>query len=236
MSLIEMMILGFLSEKTMCGYELRKKMEQLQGDMRRFSDGAIYPATGRLAKAGLISEQTDVRDGRQRHLFTLEPAGREALVEALKTADGFILTDFNRWRVVLTFLSVVPDKADRDAVLRRRYDLLSGGDVHFFYCDAGSGPASTVLRPAASMNAATDFLAASSSEASWTTVGAPSLTPVARVAAKVVLKPLTTLDWGSLPASHSAADFAPSGSARSKVVKSIGLDTSTMVLPANWPA
>ncbi|NEG54540.1 PadR family transcriptional regulator [Bifidobacterium platyrrhinorum] len=138
MSLIEMMILGFLSEKTMCGYELRKKMEQLQGDMRKFSDGAIYPATGRLVKAGLISEQTDVRDGRQRHLFTLEPAGREALVEALKTADGFILTDFNRWRVVLTFLSVVPDKADRDAVLRRRYDLLSGGDVHFFYCDAGN--------------------------------------------------------------------------------------------------
>jgi len=138
MSLIEMMILGFLSEKTMCGYELRKKMEQLQGDMRKFSDGAVYPATGRLAKAGLISEQTDVRDGRQRHLFTLEPAGREALVEALKNADGFILTDFNRWRVVLTFLSVVPDKADRDAVLRRRYDFLSRGDVHFFYCDAGN--------------------------------------------------------------------------------------------------
>ena len=28
MSLIEMMILGFLSERSMCGYELRKKMEQ----------------------------------------------------------------------------------------------------------------------------------------------------------------------------------------------------------------
>lgn len=138
MSLIEMMILGFLSEKTMCGYELRKKMEQLQGDMRKFSDGAIYPATGRLVKAGLISERTDVRDGRQRHLFTLEPAGRGRLIEELKNASGFIITDFNRWRVVLTFLSVVPDKADRDAVLRRRYDLLSRGDVHFFYCDAGN--------------------------------------------------------------------------------------------------
>lgn len=138
MSVIEMMILGFLSEKTMCGYELRKKMEQLQGDMRRFSDGAIYPATARLTKAGLISERTDVRDGRQRHLFTLEPAGREALVKAITDADGFIVSDFNRWRVVLTFLSVVPDKAARDAVLRRRYDLLSRKDVHFFYCDAGN--------------------------------------------------------------------------------------------------
>ncbi|PST49742.1 PadR family transcriptional regulator [Bifidobacterium callitrichos] len=138
MSLIEMMILGFLSERTMCGYELRKKMEQLQGDMRRFSDGAIYPATGRLVKAGLISERTDVRDGRRRHLFTLEPAGRDRLVKELTGADGFNVSDFNRWRVVLTFLSVVPDKKDRGAVLRRRYDLLSRGDVHFFYCEAGN--------------------------------------------------------------------------------------------------
>ena len=58
MSLIEMMILGFLSERSMCGYELRKKMEQLQGYTRKFSDGAIYPATNRLVEAGLISEQT----------------------------------------------------------------------------------------------------------------------------------------------------------------------------------
>lgn len=35
MSLIEMMILGFLSERSMCGYELRKKMEQLQGYARK---------------------------------------------------------------------------------------------------------------------------------------------------------------------------------------------------------
>ncbi|MCH9276339.1 PadR family transcriptional regulator [Bifidobacterium amazonense] len=137
MSLIEMMILGFLSERSMCGYELRKKMEQLQGYARRFSDGAIYPATGRLVEAGLISEESEIRDGRQRRLFTLLDAGRDRLIDELKNTSGFNLTDFTRWTVVLTFLSVVPDKADRDAVLRRRYDYLSRGDVHYFYCDAG---------------------------------------------------------------------------------------------------
>ena len=130
MSLIEMMILGFLSERSMCGYELRKKMEQLQGYTRKFSDGAIYPATNRLVEAGLISEQASIRDGRQRRVFTLLDAGRAKLIDEL--------TDFTRWTVVLTFLSVVPDKTDRDAVLRRRYDLLNGHDVHFFYCDAGN--------------------------------------------------------------------------------------------------
>ena len=138
MSLIEMMILGFLSERSMCGYELRKKMEQLQGYARKFSDGAIYPATNRLVEAGLISEQASIRDGRQRRVFTLLDTGRAKLIDELKSTSGFNLTDFTRWTVVLTFLSVVPDKTDRDAVLRRRYDLLNGHDVHFFYCDAGN--------------------------------------------------------------------------------------------------
>lgn len=81
MSLIEMMILGFLSERSMCGYELRKKMEQLQGYTRKFSDGAIYPATNRLVEAGLISEQASIRDGRQRRVFTLLDAGRAKLID-----------------------------------------------------------------------------------------------------------------------------------------------------------
>ena len=138
MSVIEMMILGFLSEKPMCGYELRKKMEQLQGFARKFSDGAIYPATARLVKAGLIDEKVETRDGRQRRQFTLLDAGRARLVDELKATDGFYLTDITKWSVVLTFLSVVPGKADRDAVLRRRYDLLSRHDIHYFYCDSGN--------------------------------------------------------------------------------------------------
>ena len=93
MSLIEMMILGFLSERSMCGYELRKKMEQLQGYTRKFSDGAIYPATNRLVEAGLISEQASIRDGRQRRVFTLLDAGRAKLIDELKSTSGFNLTD-----------------------------------------------------------------------------------------------------------------------------------------------
>lgn len=131
------MILGFLSEKPMCGYELRKKMEQLQGYARAFSDGAIYPATRRLVEAQLISQRDEMRDGRQRREFALLDAGRDRLVSALRETKGFDVTDSNRWSVVLTFLAVVPDKTDRDDVLRRRYDYLSQTSVHFFYCDSG---------------------------------------------------------------------------------------------------
>ena len=134
----------------MCGYELRKKMEQLQGYARKFSDGTVYPATNRLVEAGLISEQSEIRDGRQRRVFTLLEAGRNKLIEELRNTGGFNLTDITRWTVVLTFLGVVPDKSDRDAVLRRRYDLLNGHDVHFFYSTpATRSPSSRSTTPTA---------------------------------------------------------------------------------------
>ena len=131
------MILGFLSEKPMCGYELRKKMEQLQGYARTFSDGAVYPATKRMVESRLISQRDEIRDGRQRREFSLLDAGRSRLIETLRDAQGFNITDSNRWSVILTFLSVVPDVGDRDAVLRRRYDYLNKTSIHFFYCDSG---------------------------------------------------------------------------------------------------
>jgi DNA-binding PadR family transcriptional regulator len=137
MSMIEMMILGFLSEQPMCGYTLRKKMEQLQGYARTFSDGAIYPATKRLVDAGFIRQHDESLDGRQRRQFTLLEAGKQKLIQELKDANGFYITDFTRWTVILTFLSVLDEQVDRDAVLRRRYDYLRTANVHYFYCESG---------------------------------------------------------------------------------------------------
>lgn len=131
------MILGFLTEQPLCGYTLRKKMEQLQGSTRTFSDGAIYPAAKRLVESGMISQSEEVMDGRPRRQFTLEQPGRERLAEALADADGFYISDLGKWNVVLTFLSFLKDKASRDAVLRRRYDYLIASDRHYFYCDSG---------------------------------------------------------------------------------------------------
>lgn len=137
MSIIELMILGFLAEKPMCGYTLRKKMEQLQGSTRTFSDGAIYPATKRLVDAGMISQRDETMDGRQRRQFTLEEPGENRLAEALAEADGFYISDTGKWNVVLTFLSFLDSATRRNAVLRRRYDYLVSSDVHYFYCDSG---------------------------------------------------------------------------------------------------
>ncbi|KAB8291511.1 PadR family transcriptional regulator [Bifidobacterium avesanii] len=134
MNVVEIMTLGFLAEGSACGYRLRKKMERLNGFARPFSDGTLHAVTGRFVKAGYIGETFEVVNGRRLRQFHLEPAGRAALVEELKNASGYMVTDITKWAIVMSFLSVIPDEADRNAVLRRRLDVLDS-DVHRMYSD-----------------------------------------------------------------------------------------------------
>lgn len=138
MNIVEIMTLGFLSEEPLCGYRLKKKMEQLLGYARPFSDGTLHSVTGKFVKQGYLGESFNIVNGRRLREFHLEPAGREALIEELKGTNGYMLTDITKWSVVMSFLSVVPDEADRNTVLRRRLDLLNS-DVRRMYSD-GEGP------------------------------------------------------------------------------------------------
>lgn len=138
MNTIELMTLGFLSEESLCGYRLRKKMEQLQGYMQAVSDGTLHTVTNRFVKAGYIGETFNVVNGRRLREFHLEDAGREKLIEELKGTEGYMLTNITKWAVVMSFLSVIPDEEDRRAVLRRRLDVLDS-DVRRLYSD-GEGP------------------------------------------------------------------------------------------------
>ncbi|WP_418969265.1 PadR family transcriptional regulator [Alloscardovia omnicolens] len=130
--MIETMILGFLAEEDLHGYELRRRMVQLLGFSRPISDGTIYPAINRLIKQGLVIEEKDKAiAGRARRRLHLTSLGRERLVETLRTANGYFITDPARWFVILGFLSQVPDDNDRRAVLQRRLDYISN-PIGFF--------------------------------------------------------------------------------------------------------
>lgn len=138
MNTIELMTLGFLSEEPLCGYRLRKKMEQLQGYMQAVSDGTLHTVTNRFVKAGYIGETFTIVNGRRLREFHLEEAGRTALIDELKQTSGYMLTNITKWAVVMSFLSVIPDENDRRAVLQRRLDVLES-DVRRLYSD-GEGP------------------------------------------------------------------------------------------------
>ena len=120
------MILGFLAEGPLHGYLLRERMEQLHAYARTISDGTLYPAISRLVAGGLVRRDTAPgRAGADRRILSLTDAGRDSLEERLRTAAGHDITDGHRFMVILAFLSQLPERSERDAVLRRRLDFLS---------------------------------------------------------------------------------------------------------------
>lgn len=127
------MILGFLAEGPLHGYELRRHMEELFGYTRPISFGTLYPAITRLAKAGLVHQHADPgKAGASRVTLTLTDAGRVSLHDRLRLASTTDITDGHRFMVVLAFLSLLPSQAERNAVLQSRLDFLSQ-PASFFY-------------------------------------------------------------------------------------------------------
>ena len=75
------------------GVSVRRSIETRTG--KRLSSGAVYTALERLERHGLVSswigEPTTTRGGRRKRLFRIEPAGREALLEAVQTFERMSL-------------------------------------------------------------------------------------------------------------------------------------------------
>ncbi|MBI5505987.1 MAG: PadR family transcriptional regulator [Deltaproteobacteria bacterium] len=78
-------ILGFLCRRPMSGYDLKKAVEQSVGNFWKESYGQIYPILKRLDQEGL-AQKADAGAGgkRARHLYSITPAGREALCRWLE--------------------------------------------------------------------------------------------------------------------------------------------------------
>lgn len=56
--MIDLAILGLLKDQDLHGYELRKRLEELPGARPTVSFGSLYPALGRLERAGFVKAVT----------------------------------------------------------------------------------------------------------------------------------------------------------------------------------
>ncbi|TKA04643.1 PadR family transcriptional regulator [Actinacidiphila oryziradicis] len=130
--MLELAILGFLAEGPLPGHELRRRVSSLTGFTRPVSDGSLYPAINRLAKAGLLERQADPRAGAARYVLSPTRAGRADMLRRLREPADHEITDFTRFSTILSFLSQLPDVAQRHAVLRRRLAFLEE-PASFFY-------------------------------------------------------------------------------------------------------
>ncbi len=120
----DLIVLGLLSERAMHGYELLREYERQEvEDWALVSRPHVYYALKKLAGRGLLAAARGAgRGARGRSVFTVTPAGAEALAQAL-TDPGWATTrppaPFTTW----LGLSIHARPADRDAVItaRRRF-------------------------------------------------------------------------------------------------------------------
>lgn len=86
--MLEIAVLGLLSESPMHGYEIRKRLSTTLGMLRAFSYGSLYPTLRRLSEAGWISEEAPdgeagSRSRRGKRVYELTADGKEHLAQLL---------------------------------------------------------------------------------------------------------------------------------------------------------
>lgn len=124
--MLTLSILGFLAERPMHAYELRRHISDLIGHNRPVSDGALYPAINRLRQAGHVERQAEPGDSAPpRQVLRITSAGRAELLRRLSEPKETEITDGGSFFTLLAFLSQVPDPGRQAAVLQRRLDFLT---------------------------------------------------------------------------------------------------------------
>jgi DNA-binding PadR family transcriptional regulator len=89
--MLEIAVLGLLSESPLHGYELRKRLATLLGTFRQFSYGSLYPTLRKLSEAGWITEEspgeltgpTAARSRRGKRVYQLTAEGKEHFADLL---------------------------------------------------------------------------------------------------------------------------------------------------------
>ncbi|MBL7494037.1 PadR family transcriptional regulator [Frankia sp. AgB1.9] len=85
--MLELAVLGILSESPMHGYELRKRLAAVLGAFHRFSYGSLYPLLRKLQAEGFVTADDAGAaariGGRSRVVYTLTAEGKERLTELL---------------------------------------------------------------------------------------------------------------------------------------------------------
>ncbi|GAA4922006.1 PadR family transcriptional regulator [Nonomuraea thailandensis] len=132
-AMLELAILGFLRDRPLHGYDLRRRVAALMGHVRPVADGTLYPAIKRMAAAGwLVRKDEPGVAAAPRRMLYLTPEGRAELEHRLRVPDELDISDENRWFMLLAFLRHLDEPKEQAAVLRRRLAFLEE-PTSFFY-------------------------------------------------------------------------------------------------------
>lgn len=82
---IQDVILGFLMDEPTSGYDIKRRFEASIANFFEATFSGIYPALRKLEKAGLISKQVIVQEGKpNKNLFAITESGKQAFFDSLR--------------------------------------------------------------------------------------------------------------------------------------------------------
>lgn len=122
--LLELAILGLLKEQELHGYELKKRLADTVGSGAGVSFGSIYPALGRLEKAGaVLIVPAHSGAGRGKKVYAITERG-DQLFEELLAAEAGSNEDERSFNLRLAFARHLSREARIGMLERRRAYLL----------------------------------------------------------------------------------------------------------------
>ncbi len=147
--MLELAILGLLKEQDLHGYELKKRLSETLGALSSVSFGSLYPALGRLERAGAVAATTATdptppvpmtgslggelaayratrrpprQGGRSKKVYRITSRGEELFTELL-AADNAVADDDRLFNLRVAFARFLPPD-QRVGMFERRRALL----------------------------------------------------------------------------------------------------------------
>ena len=124
--MLELVVLGFLKEKPMHGYELKQRLADQLGPFGRFSFGSLYPTLNRLSKAGAV--EMDYEKGlvkRRKNVYRITDSGEEIFARLLEESGPSVTEERNAFMVRLAFFRYMKPET-RTRLLEERKGYLQG--------------------------------------------------------------------------------------------------------------
>ena len=122
--MVEYIILGFLLDREMSGYDVKQAIGLSTANFYDASFGSIYPALQRLEAAGLVAVSAGVSGGRFKKLYRISAAGRKRFFAWLEEPP--VLHPTRNEHLVKLFFYGRLSAAKAAALLDRLCGLLAG--------------------------------------------------------------------------------------------------------------
>ncbi len=123
--MLELAILGLLKERSMHGYQLKKRLADTLGSFWQVSYGSLYPTLKRLQREGAVEMTFPMEDvGRRKNVYRITEKGELLFAELLERAGSEATAD-NGFSVRFAFFKYLKPET-RIRLLERRRMFLEG--------------------------------------------------------------------------------------------------------------